>query len=84
MSFFYGFDCLVACFSFKGQLSTQHGIEDYTNSPNIDFTIESVVLLVTEALRSHVAETTCIHLLYSHGTDRTSYAEIDNFDFLLL
>ena len=79
-----GLNSLSACLSFEGQLSAQHGVEDDPDGPNVNFPIEPVVLLGHKALRSHVAETASIHLLYSHGADSTRDAKVDDFYLFFL
>lgn len=62
----------------------KHAVEDDTAGPNIDSSINFIILLICEALRSHVGEAASIQVLLGEEVDGSSDAEVDNFYFFLL
>lgn len=61
----------------------QHAIQDNTSCPDIDPSVDFVILLVEEALRRHVGETSSIQILLLEERNGSSYTEIYDFDLLL-
>lgn len=62
----------------------QHAVKNHSCGPNINPSVDFVVLLVDEALRRHVCETSGIKIFLFEEGDGSSDSKIDYFYLFLL
>jgi len=59
-------------------------VQNDSCGPNIDPSVDFVVLCINKALGSHIPKTSCVQIFMGHEVNRSCYTEIDNLDFLFL
>lgn len=78
-----GLNNLVIVASLKWQLSMQHAVQDNTSCPDINPSIDLIILLVEEAFRRHVGKASSIQILLLEERNSSSNPKIYDLDLFL-